>query len=108
MKHLKPHLILESSNSLTKEYLDKVFIQLGIEFQFIPGRKGFQLPQFKGTIEEPKLYGRSHGYDYYLDYIDSFLKRVNNLGYEYFQYITIDDYIENFGDQDVEIVIYNK
>ena len=70
MKHLKPHLILESSNSLTKEYLDKVFSQLGIEFQFIPGRKGYQLPQFKGTIDEPKIYGRSSGYDNYLDYLD--------------------------------------
>jgi hypothetical protein len=70
MKHLKPYLILESSNSLTKEYLDKVFSQLGIEFQFIPGRKGYQLPQFKGTIEEPRIYGGSHGYANYLDYLD--------------------------------------
>ena len=50
MKHLKSHLILESSNKLAKEYLDKVFSQLGVEFRFIPGRKGYQLPQFRGEI----------------------------------------------------------
>lgn len=70
MKHLKPHLILESSKKLTKEHLDKVFSQLGVEFEFIPGRKGYQLPKFKGTIKEPKLNGMSHGYDEYLNYFD--------------------------------------
>jgi hypothetical protein len=69
MKHLKSHLILESSNSLTKEHLDKVFNKLGVEFKFIPGRKGLHLPKFKGTIEEPKLYG-IYGYDNYLNYLD--------------------------------------
>lgn len=70
MKHLKKHLILESYNKLTKEYLDKVFSQLGVEFQLIPGRKGYQLPQLRGVIEEPKLYSRSNGYKNYLDYIN--------------------------------------
>lgn len=70
MKYLKSHLILESSNKLTKEYLDMVFSQFGVEFRFIPGRKGYQLPQFKVTIEEPKLYGRSYGYENYLEYIN--------------------------------------
>lgn len=70
MKHLKPHLILESSNKLTKEYLDKVFSQLGVEFRFIPGRKGYQLPQFKCVIEEPKLFSRYEGYGNYLGYLN--------------------------------------
>lgn len=78
MKHLKSHLILESSNQLTKEYLDKVFSQLGVKFQFIPGRKGYQLPKFKVTIEEPKIFGRTYGYDNYLEYLD----RVKDL-YEF-------------------------
>lgn len=70
MKHLKPHLILESSNSLTKEFLDSAFAEYGVKFRFIPGRRGYQLPQFQGVVEEPKLSGRSYGYDNYLDYID--------------------------------------
>jgi hypothetical protein len=91
MKHLKPHLILESSNKLTKDHLDKVFSQFGVKSEFIPGRKESppiasriyaypnivdQLPQFKVTIEEPKLYGRSYGYEDYLDYIN----QIRDLG----------------------------
>jgi hypothetical protein len=76
MKHLKPHLILESSNKLTKDHLDKIFSQFGVKSEFIPGRKGYQLPQFKVTIEEPKLYGRSYGYEDYLDYIN----QIRDLG----------------------------
>ena len=65
MKHLKPHLILESSNKLTKEYLDRVFSQLGVDFRFIPGRKEYQLAHFEGRLEEYELPTSGNYSDYF-------------------------------------------
>jgi len=71
MNHLlRPIEYLENSGSLTKQFLESAFSELGIKFEFIKGHKGYSLPRFVGKIVEPRIPSRCGGGFDYDDYFE--------------------------------------